>query len=402
MEIYYNDHLVKYKPRNGMERNALNVYRHIIEQHLFRSFMLTQAFVDSCSEQSLSIKFWPYLFECFFGGNQDVFLQWDKTKAADCTRSLLNGLSQLQQTRIQGALNPGDYDRILGGYIQVKEEAEDRILDSVVDLFLANSAVATSCYSCSMPTVILKSSLKSSASAVQSTDIARLIKRLIVDMTGLCGSHQIGMIGSYVKAFITNYLDAFGGDNPSNDNIAKITIPWSKRTHKTSYAHMVNLGLWFDINHKTTLNEISLTFTKWNSKYSGPSNPFSLARTTICVLKSQTSAVKLTLQDQPLVLVLDLGKAVRNGRENTQACLRHKMPPQRCAEDHALLTCHIKALSLTDKGDLFVDIKEYHKDYSEDSSSKMDSLLKGKKKNCLNVEDWISEVVCDDNVGHDN
>ncbi|KAG2197478.1 hypothetical protein INT47_003086 [Mucor saturninus] len=60
-----------------------------IEQH-FKSFMLTQAFVDSCSEQSLNIKFWPYLFECLFGGNEDVFLQWGETKAADCTAEALD------------------------------------------------------------------------------------------------------------------------------------------------------------------------------------------------------------------------------------------------------------------------------------------------------------------------
>lgn len=32
----------------------------------------------------------------------------------------------------------------------------------------------------------------------------------------------------------------------------------------------------------------------------------------------------------------------------------------------------------------------------------MDSLIKGKKKNNVNIEDWVSEVVCDDDMAHDN
>ncbi|KAI7889800.1 uncharacterized protein EV154DRAFT_482814 [Mucor mucedo] len=89
-EAYYHNYLVKYEPHNNMERNVSNIYKHIIEQHLFRSFMLTQAFIGSCSEQSLNIKVWSHLFECFFGRNPDLFLQWDKTRAADCTAAALD------------------------------------------------------------------------------------------------------------------------------------------------------------------------------------------------------------------------------------------------------------------------------------------------------------------------
>ncbi|CAO3656765.1 unnamed protein product [Mucor hiemalis] len=52
--------------------------------------------------------------------------------------------------------------------------------------------------------------------------------------------------------------------------------------------------------------------------------------------------------------------------------------------------------------DLIIDITEYHRDYNVDQSSKMDSLTKGKKKNNVNIEHQVSEVVCDDNMVHDN
>ncbi|KAI8058782.1 hypothetical protein BDF21DRAFT_429993 [Thamnidium elegans] len=90
LESCYKDRIAKYEPRNDIERAVHNIYKYVLEQHAFRSFMLTNAYIDACSEQSINIKYWSYLFETYFGRNRNIFLQWGDTIAADCKNSSLS------------------------------------------------------------------------------------------------------------------------------------------------------------------------------------------------------------------------------------------------------------------------------------------------------------------------
>jgi hypothetical protein len=38
--------------------------------------MLTDKFIDKCSEMSILTKFWGPLFEIFYAENRNVFVQW--------------------------------------------------------------------------------------------------------------------------------------------------------------------------------------------------------------------------------------------------------------------------------------------------------------------------------------
>ncbi|KAI8339231.1 hypothetical protein BC941DRAFT_350584 [Chlamydoabsidia padenii] len=46
--------------------------------------MLTDKYVDKCSEMSILVKFWAPLFESYFCYQKDLFLQWGDTVSLDC------------------------------------------------------------------------------------------------------------------------------------------------------------------------------------------------------------------------------------------------------------------------------------------------------------------------------
>lgn len=45
-----------------------------------------------------------------------------------------------------------------------------------------------------------------------------------------------------------------------------------------------------------------------------------------------------------------------------------------------------------------LDLSNYHRSYSIENSTKMDKVLKSKKKSIVDVDDWISEVVWDEGL----
>ncbi|KAI7889798.1 uncharacterized protein EV154DRAFT_591451 [Mucor mucedo] len=194
---------------------------------------------------------------------------------------------------------------------------------------------------------------------------------------------------------------------------------------------------------------------EWNNKYSGPLNPFSLARTHY--LRAENLNFSVTSEQVSRTGCLNvnftrsaLGFCIGSGKSGQQWTRKHEVgiaelgtvelgKPKSATESNILFDklrlvfgtkFHLNGVYLSqdvfsfdyprtraqiqDKGiqkiihafsivdDLFVDIKEFHKDYSQDNSSKMDCLLKGTKKSHCDVEDWISEVVSDENVGHDH
>lgn len=51
---------------------------------------------------------------------------------------------------------------------------------------------------------------------------------------------------------------------------------------------------------------------------------------------------------------------------------------------------------------MIFDLNSYHLSYSIENSTKMDKLLKSKKKSTVDVEDWISEVVWDEGLSEED
>ncbi|KAG1504427.1 hypothetical protein G6F47_001796 [Rhizopus delemar] len=267
MEEYYYKHLVRYKPKNDIERNVLNIYKYVVEQHVFRSFMFRQSYINSCSEQSLNIKYRSYLFASFFGRNKDVFLQWGETKAVDCTRAAL------------------DFKLDLRIIVNIEQEKHE---------------VATA-------------ELAKPRSTIESKLFNDKLKLVLV-----------------TKCHLNSVLK---------------TMPYIP---------------------KSKVKDVKVPIVQ------------------IIGLTCHVQALSLT--DKGVYLLQDVYSVDY---------------PQTHAQVEAKgLQKVIESFSIID--DLIIDITEYHRDYNVDQSSKMDSLIKGKKKNNVNIEDWVSEVVCDDDMAHDN
>ncbi|GAA5807977.1 hypothetical protein MFLAVUS_001358 [Mucor flavus] len=60
----------------------------------------------------------------------------------------------------------------------------------------------------------------------------------------------------------------------------------------------------------------------------------------------------------------------------------------------------VQAFSIIE--DMIFDLNSYHLSYSIENSTKMDKLLKSKKKSTVDVEDWISEVVWDEGLSEED
>ncbi|KAI7893555.1 uncharacterized protein EV154DRAFT_479306 [Mucor mucedo] len=65
------------------------IYINILEKHVLTPHMLIDSYVAKCSELSMIIKFWSYLFEQYFS-QASLFLQWGDTISDECKRMSLD------------------------------------------------------------------------------------------------------------------------------------------------------------------------------------------------------------------------------------------------------------------------------------------------------------------------
>ncbi|CDS03558.1 hypothetical protein LRAMOSA00960 [Lichtheimia ramosa] len=70
------DKLQVLHPKNDRERSLKKIILHVLEQHGYQSYMLSDKYIHKCTEQSLIIKFWGPIFESYFGYSMDTFIQW--------------------------------------------------------------------------------------------------------------------------------------------------------------------------------------------------------------------------------------------------------------------------------------------------------------------------------------
>ncbi|KAI8373237.1 uncharacterized protein BYT42DRAFT_63165 [Radiomyces spectabilis] len=102
-----NENIKDYKT-TGAEETAVKIYSHIINQHAFHGSMLLGDYLNLCSEQSLIVKFWGYLFfEAFMSRNGDGFLQWCDPISESCksnqTQCKMDTIQALQSVGILDA-----------------------------------------------------------------------------------------------------------------------------------------------------------------------------------------------------------------------------------------------------------------------------------------------------------
>ncbi|KAG2218709.1 hypothetical protein INT45_002417 [Circinella minor] len=64
---------------NIEQRIHQNIYKKILEHVALKGHTLTDNYIKECSELSIIIKTWGYVYEEFFGYNQKLFIQWGDT-----------------------------------------------------------------------------------------------------------------------------------------------------------------------------------------------------------------------------------------------------------------------------------------------------------------------------------
>lgn len=76
------------KANNNEERAVKNIHRHILKHIIFKSHTLSNQYIKSCTELSMLIKTWSYIFEEYFGYiyiyNGQMFIQWGDSVSPAC------------------------------------------------------------------------------------------------------------------------------------------------------------------------------------------------------------------------------------------------------------------------------------------------------------------------------
>ncbi|KAI7889773.1 uncharacterized protein EV154DRAFT_538701 [Mucor mucedo] len=277
-------------------------------------------------------------------------------------------------------------------------------------------------------------------------------------MTDLSTSSQISLIGDRAKAVLIRYLDDFGGEGNSDHNIVEITKPLSKmKNQRKMKGYYRRFLIKYEPRNDMERNVYNVYKHMGETKAANctaQSLDFKLdLRITVNIEQEQhevataelaksKSTTESKLYNDKVKLALTRLRLIFGTKCHLNSLLR-SMPyiPKSRIKDVKVpniqimgLTCHVKALSLIDKG-VYMSQDVYSFDYprahaqiqengiqkiiealkllTKNNPSKMDSLLKGRKQNHLdiesgngdgnnNVKNRISEVVCDDNVGHDH
>lgn len=68
-----------YRNTTNDEENVKDIHKFNLNMHLKKAFYFNSDRVKLYSEQDYVIKFWSYVFETFFGGNDHMFIHWGET-----------------------------------------------------------------------------------------------------------------------------------------------------------------------------------------------------------------------------------------------------------------------------------------------------------------------------------
>ena len=92
-------------------RAQKNIYRRILEHIIFKNHSLTNSYMNECSELSIIIKIWSYVYEEFFGYDQKLFIQWGDTISPACK---ISGLDCKLDLRIISTVDGSSFDVLTG------------------------------------------------------------------------------------------------------------------------------------------------------------------------------------------------------------------------------------------------------------------------------------------------
>ncbi|CAO3691591.1 unnamed protein product [Rhizopus stolonifer] len=72
---------------SNKERRYINIYKYILEIHLYKDYLFKLQNVKAYSEQDFIIKFWSYVFEEAFS-NSGLYLHWGDTKSTTAKKNI--------------------------------------------------------------------------------------------------------------------------------------------------------------------------------------------------------------------------------------------------------------------------------------------------------------------------
>ncbi|KAG2220954.1 hypothetical protein INT45_006487 [Circinella minor] len=74
----------KMKPKTRKEETVLRIYNFILQIYIEKPWVLSKEYRNLYSEFDLQVKFWGFVFETWFGENQNIMLHWGDTMSTPC------------------------------------------------------------------------------------------------------------------------------------------------------------------------------------------------------------------------------------------------------------------------------------------------------------------------------
>ncbi|KAG2201064.1 hypothetical protein INT47_010816 [Mucor saturninus] len=77
-----NEIVERYHPLNDEEESVQDIYKFILKLHTKKSFYFLNERILEYSEQDFIVKFWGYVMETFFGGDDHLLIRWGETMSS--------------------------------------------------------------------------------------------------------------------------------------------------------------------------------------------------------------------------------------------------------------------------------------------------------------------------------